>query len=98
MLNLADEYYSSAEFAIPFLPGKTSLAIRVASKLYQAIGKKIINKKISYLDSRVFITKFEKLKITIINIFSTKKSYNGLTIHNKKLHSAIKDLPGANKN
>ena len=96
LLNLADEYYSSAEFAIPFLPGKTSLAIRIASKLYQAIGKKIINKKISYLDSRVFITKMEKLKITLINILTSKKSYNKLSIHNAELHSAIQNLPGVN--
>jgi len=96
LLILADKYYASSENAIPFLPGKTSLAIRVASKLYQAIGKKIINKKISYLDSRVFITKIEKLKITLINILTSKKSYNKLSIHNAELHSAIQNLPGVN--
>ena len=96
LLSLADKYYTSAENAIPFLPGKTSLAIRIASKLYQAIGKKIIHKKISYLESRVFITKIEKLKITLINVLSSKKSNNKLSTHNAKLHSAIQNLPGAN--
>ena len=95
LLKLADDYYSSAEFAIPFLPGRTSIAIRVASNLYQAIGKKITNKNISYLDSRVYITKYEKFKITLPNIFLTKKYCTKLNIHNNKLHSAIKDLPGA---
>ena len=95
LLSLADNYYSSAEFAIPFLPGKTRLAIRVASKLYQAIGKKITNKNISYLDSRVYVTKYEKFKITINNIFFKKKYFTKLTIHNKKLHSAITSFPGA---
>ena len=98
LLILADKYYISAENAIPFLPGKTSLAIRIASKLYQAIGNKIINKKISYLDSRVFITKIEKFKITLINILFSNKSYNKLSIHDAELHSAIQNLPGANKN
>jgi phytoene synthase len=96
LLILADKYYASAENAIPFLPGNTSLAIIIASKLYQAIGKKIINKKISYLDGRVFITKIEKLKITLINILTSKKSYNKLSIHNAELHSAIQNLPGVN--
>jgi len=96
LLILADKYYASAENAIPFLPGNTSLAIIIASKLYQAIGKKIINKKISYLDCRVFITKIEKLKITLTNILTSKKSYNKLSIHNAELHSAIQNLPGAN--
>ena len=95
LLSLADNYYSSAEFAIPFLPGKTRLAIRVASKLYQAIGQKITNKNISYLDSRVYVTKYEKFKITINNIFFKKKYFTKLTIHNKKLHSAITSFPGA---
>ena len=96
LLILADKYYASAQNAIPFLPGNTSLAIRIASKLYQAIGKKIINKKISYLESRVFITKIEKLKITLTNILTSKKSYNKLSIHNTELHGAIQNLPGAN--
>ncbi len=47
LLKLADKYYASADLAIPFLPGRTSLAIKIASKLYQAIGKKIINKDVS---------------------------------------------------
>jgi len=95
LLKLADSYYKSAEFAIPFLPGKTALAIRIASNLYQAIGKKIKNKNISYLDTRVYITKYEKFKITLPNIFHKKKYYKKLNIHNTKLHSAIKNLPGA---
>ncbi len=57
---------------------------------------KIINKKISYLDSRVFTTKIEKLKITLTNILTSKKSYNKLSIHNAELHSAIQNLPGVN--
>ena len=95
LLKLADSYYKSAEFAIPFLPGKTALAIRIASNLYQAIGKRIKNKNISYLDTRVYITKYEKFKITLPNIFHKKKYYKKLNIHNTKLHSAIKNLPGA---
>ena len=95
LLNLADDYYSSAEHAIPFLPGRTSLAIKIASKLYQAIGKKIINKNISYLKGRVFVTKYEKLKITLANIFLTTNNNTQLKAHNKKLHTSILNLPGA---
>jgi len=97
LLNLADKYYESAEHAIPFLPGKTVLAIRLASKIYQAIGRKIINKNISYLEGRVFITKYQKLQITLINVFSIKKSYNKLIMHKISMHRAIKHLPGANR-
>ncbi|MDC0182658.1 phytoene/squalene synthase family protein [Nitrosomonadales bacterium] len=98
LLDLADDYYASAEYAIPFLPGKTSLAIRVAANIYQAIGKKIINNNISYIEDRVFVNNYEKLKITFFKIFSKGKSSNKLKTHNIKLHNAIKDLPGANKN
>ena len=78
--------------------GKTSLAIRVAANIYQAIGKKIINNNISYIEDRVFVNNYEKLKITFFKIFSKGKSSNKLKTHNIKLHNAIKDLPGANKN
>ena len=94
LLHLADDYYASAELAIPLLPGRTSLAIRIASKLYQAIGRKISNKNISYLDGRVFVTKYEKLKITFVNILPKKYPIQ-LNSHNKKLHTAIMNLPGA---
>ena len=97
LLKLADDYYASADFAIPFLPGKTSFAIRIASKLYQAIGKKIIKQKISYLNNRVFINKYEKLKITFYNLFFKNNSFTKLESHNMQLHNAIKDLPGANR-
>ena len=95
LLKLADKYYASADLAIPFLPGRTSLAIKIASKLYQAIGKKIINKDVSYLKGRVFINKYEKLRITLANIFLITNKHTQLKIHNKKLHTSIMNLPGA---
>ncbi|MDG2252115.1 MAG: squalene/phytoene synthase family protein [Methylophilaceae bacterium] len=95
LLKIADDYYASAEHAIPFLPGRTSLAIKIAAKLYQAIGKKIINNDISYLKGRAFITKYEKLKITLTNIISINKTPTKINTHNKRLHAAIMNLPGA---
>ena len=97
LLKLADKYYGSAEYAIPFLPGKTSMAIKIASKLYQAIGKKITNNNISYLDSRVYVGKYEILKITLAHILTNDKIYKKLITHNIKLHIAIKTFPGAHK-
>ena len=97
LLKLADKYYRSAEYAIPFLPGKTSIAIRIASKLYQAIGKKITNNNISYLDGRVYVGKYEKLKITLAHIYTKDRICKKLITHNIKLHIAIKTFPGAHK-
>jgi phytoene synthase len=43
LLQLADSYYQRADLGIPFIPGRARLAIFVASRIYRAIGIRILN-------------------------------------------------------
>ena len=92
LLNLANKYYQSGEKGIAHLPPRTARAVFVASKLYQNIGIKILNRKVSYESYRVYLNVFEKLLITIKLIFKLNKKKN-IDNHNEMLHSSLIKLP-----
>jgi phytoene synthase len=92
LLNLANKYYQSGEKGIAHLPPRTARAVLVASKLYQNIGIKILNRKVSYESYRVYLNVFEKLLITIKLIFKLNKKKN-IDNHNEMLHSSLIKLP-----
>lgn len=96
LLDLADEYYQSGYCGIDYLPKKTARAIRVAAKLYQGIGVKMIRNKTSYSDERTYLSKIEKTIISLKTIFFSTNSQK-CKRHNKSLHSEIKNFPDANQ-
>lgn len=96
ILNIADKYFNSANYAIKFLPKEVSMAFGLASNLYQGIGKKIIKKEQPFTNGRVYLNSAEKLFHTLKFLLKSKKNKNYQPIHNNMLHLPIKNSPSTN--
>jgi len=92
LIKLADEYYQSGMYGINQLPIKIKRSFRVASNIYQGIGHKILQKGCSFNEQRVYLSKFEKLNLTIKTFLKRSKSI-GRVLHQKKLHASLQNLP-----
>ena len=92
LIKLADEYYQSGMYGINQLPLKIKRSFRVASNIYQGIGHKIIKKRCSFNEQRVYLSKFEKLNLTIKTFLKHSKSIDR-PLHEKKLHASLQNLP-----
>ena len=95
LIKLADEYYQSGMYGINQLPIKIKRSFRVASNIYQGIGHKILQKRCSFNEQRVYLSKFEKLNLTIKTFLKRSKSIDR-TLHEKKLHASLQNLPDIN--
>lgn len=96
ILNIADKYFNSANYAIKFLPKEVSTAFGLASNLYQGIGKKIVKKEKPYTNGRVYLSSSEKLFYTLRFLLKNKKNKSYQPIHNNMLHMPIKNSPSTN--
>ena len=96
ILNIADKYFNSANYAIKFLPKEVSMAFGLASNLYQGIGKKIIKKEQPFTNGRVYLNGPEKLFHTLKFLIKNKKNKNYQPVHNNMLHLPIKNSPSTN--
>jgi len=92
LIKLADEYYQSGMNGINQLPIKIKRSFRVASNIYQGIGHKILQKRCSFNEQRVYLSKSEKLNLTIKTFLKRSKSIDR-PLHQKKLHASLKNLP-----
>ena len=95
LIKLADEYYQSGICGINQLPKKIKRSFMVASNIYQGIGHKIIQKKISFNEQRVFLKNYEKLKLTIKTLLKLSKDFD-IPLHERKLHASLGNLPDTN--
>ncbi|MDG1095702.1 MAG: hypothetical protein P8N06_03785, partial [Methylophilaceae bacterium] len=59
---------------------------------YQGIGHKILQKACSFNEQRVYLSKFEKLNLTI-KTFLKRSKFIEKPIHEKKLHTSLQNLP-----
>ena len=92
LIKLADEYYQSGMYGINQLPIKIKRSFRVASNIYQGIGHKILQKRCSFNEQRVYLSKFEKLSLTI-KTFLKRSKFIDRPLHQKKLHASLQNLP-----
>ena len=92
LIKLADRYYQSGIYGINQLPKKIKRSFMVASNIYQGIGHKIIQKRCSFNEQRVYLSIFEKLNLTIKTFLKRPKFINR-PLHEKKLHALLQDLP-----
>ena len=92
LIKLADEYYQSGMYGINQLPIKIKRSFRVASNIYQGIGHKILQKRCSFNEQRVYLSKFEKLNLTI-KTFLRRSKFIEKPMHEKKLHASLQNLP-----
>lgn len=96
IIKLANTYFDSSKSAVKNLPQGASLAIKLASALYQEIGYKVLKSNYSAQEKRSYVTSISKILITtriIISHILCKKQK--LEAHNPRLHSYIKNFPDA---
>jgi phytoene synthase len=103
ILRLAESYYLSADHGMQFIPAKSRLAIVVASRLYRAIGIKLWRKRNGdALQGRTWITWAGKLSLVGVSlghfVRPTILGLVGPSGHDRRLHRALRGLPGASGN
>lgn len=94
LLSRADLYYESGCQGIDHLPKKTARSLKIAAQLYQAIGKKMLKSKNTYLNGRIYLNKIEKCLISMKIILWNKRTQVN-KVHNHLLHDSIRKLPDA---
>lgn len=90
---LSDEYYSSGEKGLYFLPFKIRIPIAVASNIYREIAVVLKEKSFKWYEGRSYTSLLKKTKVTIFTI--CKELFNKRTkipIHNKNLHFHLKEI------
>lgn len=99
LLDRAAEYYRSADLGMRYIPFRPRLAVLTAARLYEAIGRVILTRPVSWGD-RAFTGKNEKVKITLGAIggllFNPKfRNIGKDPVHDAGLHRAIQGFPCA---
>lgn len=99
VLDIAEIYYRSADQGIRFIPSRPRLAIMTASRLYEAIGKRILRRS-DYWASRTVVSGSEKARLTIVALrdWLLDPTYRAEAQfeHQAWLHASLQGLPGVN--
>ena len=96
IIKLANIYFDSASRAIDHLPKGASLAVKLASALYQQIGYQLMNAQYVHNEKRCYVSNFSKLLITLGIITKYLTSFKEeMKLHNENLHKFIRNLPDA---
>lgn len=69
VLVLATRYYESGNCGLGYLPARSALAIRTASKIYSAIGTELERNGHDPLRGRVVVSTFSKLRLIVKALF-----------------------------
>jgi len=96
LLKLADEYYLSGNAGLSFIPLRARTAILLASRLYQAIGRKQEKQNCQYWLTRAMLSKGEKAILsiqTLIKLMANVQFWRVVQSHQAKLHQALAKLP-----
>jgi phytoene synthase len=94
LLGIADEYYASAQQGYGFLPVTVRQAIKVAARLYQAIGDKVVAQPDHYWQRRTVVAKTTKCRL-IGQLVGPRITEGSSTLivqtakHRPRLHKAL---------
>lgn len=98
LLALADDYYTSADYGMRFIPARCRLAIVVASRVYRAIGVKLAGNGSDALAGRTVVGPGAKLWWVLVSLWAfmtpTVTGLRRLDDHDARLHQALRGLPG----
>lgn len=100
LLALAERYYLSAEAGMRFIPARSRAAILAASRIYRAIGQRLLRKGANPLSGRTIVPWTGRLTRALgaLGAFLKPKTL-GLTAyrgHDASLHMHLSGFPGAN--
>lgn len=99
ILRLAEIYYDSGESGLVYLPPRAGLAIRVAARLYRAIGTELERRDHAPWLGRAAVPTARKLVIAAGASLECGRSWGSARLgveHGSSLHRALAGLPGAN--
>ena len=94
LLAIADEYYASAAAGYGYLPVSVRQAIKVAARLYQAIGEKVARDESAYWQQRTVVSA-ERKCLLIAQLFVQRLRDGSSTLligkieHAEHLHQAL---------
>ena len=100
LLEVAEEYYLSADRGMRYIPARSRFAIVVASRLYRGIGVKLMRRHDgNALHGRTMVTRVEKIGLlgaSVVHLMSPRVlGLDGDTGHNTTLHVPLQGMPGA---
>lgn len=99
LLALAERYYASADDAMRHIPWRSRLAILVASRVYRAIGRRLLRHGADAWAGRTIVPWWEKVVWAAAGLAaSLRPRVLGLTTvppHDPRLHDGLAGLPGA---
>jgi len=75
LLDLADDYYRSADRGIPALPYRAALAVAAARRVYSAIGAEIRVAVFDVFSGRIYVSNLRKLWLCGVAIVSTSLTF-----------------------
>lgn len=97
LLWLAERYYASANDGMHFIPQRPRLAIAAASRMYRAIGLKILNWESDTMRGRTIVSGRKKAEwFGRAVVWSPLARLSAGRPHDKGLHVHLDGLPGAN--
>tara|TARA_B100000963_G_scaffold262815_1_gene230924 strand:- start:489 stop:1445 length:957 start_codon:yes stop_codon:yes gene_type:complete len=83
---IADKYYASASFGYGYLPMTVRYTIKIAARLYQAIGDKVINSPSSYWQKRSIVPKYKKIYLIFLLLWKRLHQGSSTRLINKTSH------------
>lgn len=93
LLAEADRYYASAEAGMRFIPWRARLAIRVASRVYRAIGVRLRRRGSDAWAGRTIVGIGGKIAWTLAALAAHVQPRRP-AVHQQDLHQNLRDLPG----
>lgn len=96
VLQMAEDYYRSAEAGMRFIPARTRFAILVASRLYRAIGLRLLVRGANPMKGRTWIGAPRKLYWVLRAMMTFVIRRADTRPHDARLHRPLVGLPDVN--
>lgn len=96
LLKTADQYYASGNAGLSFIPLRARTAILLASRLYQAIGRKLEQKNCQYWLARAMLSNQDKALLsikTLTQLIGHAEFWRVMHAHQQQLHQPLATLP-----
>ncbi len=97
LLELAERYYESADHGMSFIPARSRVAILIASRVYRAIGRRLMAHGSDPMIGRTIVPPRSKARwlSAALLTFATRRGLESPVPHDPWLHRELAGFPGA---
>lgn len=97
LLKLAERYYESADHGMSFIPARSRVAILIASRVYRAIGRRLLAHGSDPMVGRTVVPRRGKARwlSSALFTFATRRGQERSVAHDPWLHRGLAGFPGA---